>query len=130
MSGSRLRWGYASTQDGPYHGDCDTREEAVEEGIAEADAYDPVWVASGHEKPGHAFMPDADYITEWMTDHAFDNGACPEYFDGFRFTKEALAELDAALRAWAEKHVPWAGFWETSGCAPAECVRGGCGEDE
>jgi hypothetical protein len=118
----RIRWGYADNEEGPFTGEFETREEAVAEGLSAIEPGDAVWVVAGHEYPGWRYMPSPDRIIDAMNDQADDNNA-PEDWDGIDLATGAKQELADLLRAWTEKHIPWAGFWETSG--RAECVRKG-----
>lgn len=48
---------------------------------------------------------NAASVVAMLDDHAYNDG--PEGTDGYDVSKEAEAELDALLSAWAEKHDVW-----------------------
>lgn len=56
---------------------------------------------------------DADWLIEDAEQRAYDDiGECAE--DAFSVSKEATAELEAALKSWAAKHLP-SGYWRCVG---------------
>lgn len=56
---------------------------------------------------------DADTMLETAEERAYEElGECAE--DAFSVTQESAIELDAALKAWSEKHLP-KGYWKCVG---------------
>jgi hypothetical protein len=82
--------------DGPYP----TREAAI--AAAPDEGFDPgdsLWV--GRAVPASSLLSAAN-VVQMLNDHAYDDG--PEGNDGYEVSTEAQEELDAMLRAWADKH--------------------------
>lgn len=56
-------------------------------------------------KPAYSHLCDADDIIEMMSERAYE--IAQDYADNFPdVDKDAIAELNAALQAWQEKHCP------------------------
>jgi hypothetical protein len=116
---SKTVWGYTS-QSVPaerWDGMCDSREQAILEGRAEYGG-ERFWITSGTQPDAEMFLPSVDSIIEQMGENAFgEAGECSEDFPCV--SKEAEAELEALLAAWARKHCE-VNFWIEDGSEPEE----------
>jgi len=100
-----------------YHGDCDSREAAIAEGIEYfgIEVGNTVYTGEINKPLASRFAPDEDDVTEIMCLRADDNaGEASE--DWLRdIPKEASEELTADLAklvdAWATKHKLQPAFW-------------------
>ena len=114
-------WGYAWERDPEgWMGACATREEAIEEAMAEMQqppvvpaSLCEVWIVRGTPREARAYMPDAERVLEWMGEHAYDDGATED--EGWpEVSDEAKAELGRLLVEWADRHCPEA-LWYAEG---------------
>jgi hypothetical protein len=99
-------WFYASDprfEDGGDGGPFMTREEAVHEGLIACDRQ-PFYVATGTRVDAADLMPPAEHIIVTLGESFADEfGDFAE--DMVDVSREAEAELDELLKAWALKHV-------------------------
>lgn len=107
-------WGYAdSRKTERWTGSEVSREAAIAEGRKLYPGQD-FWICSGTKCEPARFMPDADWIVEDASNRAAEEvGEVAEDWPPSA-PKEAMAELDAFLEAWAEKHMPCE-FWLADG---------------
>lgn len=108
-------WSYALDQDAEtWSGECASREAAIAEATSELGPAVHFYVRSGYRPSATMFVPDADDIMETAAQSAYDNVGEPTE-DWPAPPKEALAELDAFLIAWAVKHLEPVSFWLLDG---------------
>jgi hypothetical protein len=108
-------WGYG---DGDYaetwHGMEGSRDEAIAEGANYYGEGVAFWIVRGRLCHPAEFLPDADDMLETAAERACDNvGDAAEDWPPTP-SKDALAELNMFIVAWAEKHCPCR-FWMQEG---------------
>jgi hypothetical protein len=82
---------------------------------------DPFWICSGEQPNARDLIPGAEWVMAELGQNASDHGQ-PDGVDNPEASEEAEAELDALLKAWADKHVSL-NFWVSSGTP--ERIEGG-----
>lgn len=91
-----------------FNGSYASREEAIAEGTTDYGG-EPFYVLEGEYPTASEMVPDQEWVLERIGDYAVDNYG--EVALGFpQVTDEAKAELDAMLKAWADKHIK-VEFW-------------------
>lgn len=96
-----------------YHGDYDTRDEAIAAAIEAVEHERPgarlVWIGHGQERPSFISCVSVTSIIEQASDNALCDGPdCAD--DGFEVSKEAEREVEVLIRDWAARNkiaVPW-----------------------
>ncbi len=120
-------WGYADSEHAErYDGACDSREEAITEGRETYGEYVPIWIQGGYRPDPADMMPDAEHISDWVGEKAYDNWGGEEIVGNWpKATKESRAELDALLSTWARKHIPptfWIGVGHAERIDPGAAI--------
>lgn len=108
---SQWNWYYASSEEGPYTGKFDSRDDAISEAQSDYDGAG-FWVGEAKNPPLRlADWIGADWILERAGESLFDNDRfCSEFDDGdvFVCSKEQEADLIARLKAacdeWQAAH--------------------------
>ena len=103
-----VAWTHARNAENWHH---DTLRELLEYAYAGVTVGSVVYVADKVRPGATGFMVDADHIIEEIACAASDSGG--DYADDYvsDIPDAAIAELEALLEAWAEKHLPAPTWW-------------------
>lgn len=113
-----------STDEETYHGDFATRDEAAEFAFKECEAdQETVWTAEIEKPHFTACLPDGDDLAEQaierMNERAREHWEDSDWPDVDKGDEAKLAEaLDAAVKAWADQHLPAVDFFTCENVKP------------